>query len=373
MTNMPSTTKRFRSVIVGTGAVSAAHIVPLKANPQVDLVAVCDLSMERARAFQQRWGIPQVFQDLREMLDRVSPDVVHVLLPPVAHAAAAEMSLDAGAHVMVEKPFCVSVEECKRIERAAERNGRQACVSHNVTYTPAILQVIELIRSWRLGGIEHVSVVYDMASPGLARGPHSHWMFSAPDKVMLELGPHPLSVIYRLLGRVEQCTALASGEMTLSNGSRFYHTWQSSMKCEQGTAQLLFSLGKAFTSIHVHVIGQDGEVRADLRRNIVQVMGRTRYLRTGSLREGLSLAGSVRKQALRNFRDYALSAVGVRPPGTPHDISIANINAAFYNALAAGRPVLADAREGTAVIEACESITRSALRDAVPSAEVVRG
>jgi predicted dehydrogenase len=135
----------------------------------------------------------------------------------------------------------------------------------------------------------------------------------------------------------------------------------------------LLSLGKAFTSIQVHVIGQDGEVHAELWRNLVQFTGRTPYLRTGNLRAGLARSASLRRQTFRNFRDYALSAVGLRPPGGPHDISIANIARAFYDALADGRPVLADAREGTAVIEACEKISQSALRDTVFQPVATRG
>ena len=214
---------------------------------------------------------------------------------------------------------------------------------------------------------------YDLPNPELARGPHYHWMFSDSDKMMLELGPHPLSVVYRMVGKMKDCSALASGEMRLSNGTRFYHTWQTSMTCERGTAQVLLSLGKAYPSLWIHVLGQDGDAFVDLWRYTVRFTERTPYVRAGNLFDGFRSSGSLMRQSVSGFRDFSLAAVGLRPINSWHEISIRNSVAAFYQALAGGVPPPVGAEEGTAVIQACEAITRSALQRTDVDAGAARG
>jgi predicted dehydrogenase len=121
----PVPSKRFRVALLGTGVIAVPHAAALKSLPDIELIAGCDLDEQKGRAFQQQVNAAHCFQDLKTMLDRVSPDVVHVLLPPAAHAQAAELCLAAGSHVLVEKPFCISSEECRMVQKAAERAERQ--------------------------------------------------------------------------------------------------------------------------------------------------------------------------------------------------------------------------------------------------------
>jgi len=357
----PDQSRARRVAILGAGGISGAHVTALKRVPNVELVAVCDLDEKKARALQELTGAPHVFRDLQTMLEHASPDAVHVLLPPAAHAPAAAACLSAGAHVFVEKPLCVSTAECRDLELAAQRSGRQIGVNHNLTFMPGFLAVLEHIRNCRFGAIEHVTVNFNLAMPRLAAGPHNHWMFGGTGNLLYELGVHPLSVIHRLVGGPVHVQALASGELRLSNDVRFYHTWQTSMLCERGTAQLLMSVGKAYTNAWIHILGEDAEAFIDLRRCTVRMSERTRYIRIDDLVDGFKNGASLLRQTLSGFSGYALAAIGLAANSGWQQISFDNSIAGFYAAIAAGTPSPAGISEGCGVVKACSMMVESAI------------
>jgi len=359
---MPSNSSHnpIRVALVGTGNIAGTHAPALDALSGVKLVAVCDLDEAKARTVAERWGA-SVHNDLDKMLESEKPGSVHVLLPPPAHAWAARQCLNAGAHVFLEKPFCDSSQASEQIAELARRRGLQTGVNHNVTYLPVVLKALDLVRIGAIGAVEHVSVHFDLPIPRLGRGSLAPWMFAGTDKLLLELGPHPISVIYRFLGKVLSCSALASGDMQLPNGTRFFHTWQASFGCERGTAQLLMSLGKAYPSTWIDVVGQDGEIFIDLWRSTIRVGGRSPRRRTGNLREDLRNAMSVSRQSISNFLETNLGSFRRSGAVTVQDISFRNSIGEFYSAIARGTPVPAGAEEGTDVVEACEMVFEDAI------------
>lgn len=359
---MPSnSSKSFRVAILGAGGIAVPHALALKSIPNVEMAAVCDINKASATDFQGRWGVREVFTDLNEMLVKAKPDVVHVLLPAAAHAAASETCLRAGADLFVEKPFCHTSEAGEQLSRLAEQLGRRIGVNHNLTYMPGILEAVGLVEDSLVGAVEHVTVHYTLPNPGLARGPHNHWMFRDTGNMLLELGPHPLSVIYRFLGKLNRCSVQASGEMTLSNGVQFFHTWQGALLCERGTGQFILSLGKSFPSTWVHVMGQDGEVLIDLWKSTVCFSHRYPSKRTASLRSGLASAAALTKQSISNFIRSNVAAAGFLPIPTGQEASIRNSVTDFYQALSTGAPIPVGAEEGTAVVAMCEAVIKSAL------------
>jgi predicted dehydrogenase len=286
-------------------------------------------------------------------------DVVHILLPPAAHGDAALACLQAGAHIFVEKPFCTTARECAAVKQAAAKANRLAGVNHNLTYMPGILRLLNEIRSWRLGAIEHVTVAYNLQMPALAAGQHGHWMFGSKERLMLELGPHPLSVICRLLGPVTSSATALDGYWKLTNGQDFYDTWQTSLVCERGTAQMLLSVGRDYLNTWVHAIGQDGEAFVDLRRNTMRISENIKYMRTENLVDAWRNSRGLMTDSLRNFSAYVQGALGLKPEYQLQNISVGGSIGAFYDALATGSDFPASAAEGAAVVEACESIIES--------------
>ena len=93
-----------KAALIGAGQIAKQHLSCLKTLPGVELAAICDLSPATAEAAAERYGIRAWFTDHRAMLEKARPDVVHVTTPPTSHFRPAMDSLDAGAHVIVEKP-----------------------------------------------------------------------------------------------------------------------------------------------------------------------------------------------------------------------------------------------------------------------------
>ncbi len=332
---------------------------------------MCDVNSDRAKAVQKKYGIPAVFGDLGTMLREARPDVVHVLLPPEMHAGAGEECLSAGCHLFMEKPFCVTVDECKALEAQAQRRGLQIGVNHNVVFMPAFLELIDAIRACRFGAIEQVQVMFTAPMPGIETAVHNHWMFGGTERLMLEIGPHPMSIPIRLLGRATKANTAVSGEITLSNGVRFFKHWQSSLVCERGTAQVTFSVGGAYSSITVLVIGEDAQAFVDIRRNTIQIFEKTPYARLDDMVNGFRNSWALARRNLRAIKMYSLGAIGFGPRYEQQSFSFHSSIAAFYRALAAGRTPRIDGAEGTRVVEACHMTIDSALNFAEQREESV--
>src|SRR3979409_2798017 len=106
---------------LGAGYIADWHAKALRAVPRVELFAVCDQNAQRARRFATRFGVPATYTDLNAMLEAKRLDAIHVLVPPDQHFAAARRSLDAGVHVLLEKPMCIAEAECSDLVEQAKR------------------------------------------------------------------------------------------------------------------------------------------------------------------------------------------------------------------------------------------------------------
>jgi predicted dehydrogenase len=93
-----------KSAVIGAGAISKEHLSFLEKSSYAHLVGVCDLSYAAARYAAQRFHADTQYTDYRKMLTEAKPDVVHILTPPQTHLQIATGCLEAGAHVICEKP-----------------------------------------------------------------------------------------------------------------------------------------------------------------------------------------------------------------------------------------------------------------------------
>src|SRR2546423_15435705 len=115
--------ERMNIGIIGTGHIARQHLACLRELPGVRIAAVCDLSRAMAESAAERFGVPAWFTDSRRMLEEVKPDVVHVTTPPTSHFRLASDALDAGAHVLVEKPITVTFGEAQALVEKARDKG----------------------------------------------------------------------------------------------------------------------------------------------------------------------------------------------------------------------------------------------------------
>jgi len=131
--------------------------------PGVDLVAVSGRNEASAREFADRFGIADVETDWRDLLTRGDVDVVDICTPGHLHAEIAIAALDAGIHVLCEKPLANTLEEAERMAAAATRaasRGIRAMVGFSYRRTPALTYAKQLVEAGRLGTIRHIRAQY---------------------------------------------------------------------------------------------------------------------------------------------------------------------------------------------------------------------
>lgn len=120
--------KKVRIAIIGAGMIANSAHLPaignLKRQELAEVVGVADIRPEAARETAQRYDIPKWYEDPQQMLDELKPDLVSVCTPNVYHKEWSIKALEAGAHVMCEKPIALTYQDAKEMFETAERCGR---------------------------------------------------------------------------------------------------------------------------------------------------------------------------------------------------------------------------------------------------------
>ena len=140
---------KVRFAIVGCGRIGARHAAHVAANPRAELAAVCDVVPARARAFAAEYGGTPCAA-LAEAL-ALSVDVVSICTPSGLHAAMAAAALDAGAHVLCEKPMALNLADCDRVVAAEARSGRRFFLVKQNRYNAPMRALKDAVWNRRLG------------------------------------------------------------------------------------------------------------------------------------------------------------------------------------------------------------------------------
>jgi predicted dehydrogenase len=200
--------------IVGTGVVSHQHVAALRGASDAEIVAATDLDVSRCRHAAEAWGIAHC-ADLGQLLQRDDIQAVIVATPPAAHAEATIAALQAGKHVLCEKPLAASLDDARMIARAAEASTTSfVCGSSRLRCCPAHRQALQLAQDGELGEVYQVKYRLSM----LRRRPGQHVLEEAPwfldqslagGGALLDLGVYALDAALSLLGhpRIHTVTA----------------------------------------------------------------------------------------------------------------------------------------------------------------------
>lgn len=178
-----------RVAVVGVGAMGRNHARVYREMPDVDLVAVVDSDEDLAKHVAKIYAT-EAYTDLRRMIDQARPEAVSVAVPTQAHFAAAMTLLDAGCHVLVEKPIAASLEEAGELVAQAARSRRILMVGHIERYNPAVVELKRRLEMGQLGRIFGISARRLGPFPARVRDVG----------VVLDLATHDLDVMRYLTG-----------------------------------------------------------------------------------------------------------------------------------------------------------------------------
>jgi predicted dehydrogenase len=180
--------KRFRVAVVGCGYWGSKHVRVLREAEGVGEVVVVDSRADRARNLARGYREAPWHTALGPALAEV--DAVVVATPPSTHVPVALQAIEAGKHVLVEKPLAPTAAGARRLDRAAAAAGVVLMVGHTFEYNPAVRKLRELVQNGELGEVYYI----DSARLNLG-------LYQNDVNVVLDLAPHDISIINHVLGR----------------------------------------------------------------------------------------------------------------------------------------------------------------------------
>jgi predicted dehydrogenase/nucleoside-diphosphate-sugar epimerase len=350
-----------RAAIVGTGFIADFHARGIREVADVELVAVCDANIKVAEAFAAGRSA-KAYASLDEMLEKERIDVIHVLVPPDTHHAIAKKALQAGAHVFVEKPMCVSVEECDDLLSIAGAKGLTIGVNHSMVYIPAYERLRRHVHGGDLGPIDYLCINHFSELGVMRVGPFGNWIVRQPGNALLEIGPHVVSELIDLVGVPDDIAVTADRDVVLPGGARAYRRWRIHARAGGTAADINLNFGPGFPQRTIAARGLLGSALLDFNANVCTIDRLTRQgLDFDRRSRSLDQAKQILRQARQTFADTLLSKAKLKGRGNPDQLSIQRSIAAFYAEL---RGAPADERItgdfGRTVIETCETIIRKA-------------
>jgi predicted dehydrogenase len=268
--------------IIGCGGFGLYALQQFVQVPGVKLIAMAATNRPAAHAAAQRFGIPDI-EAVSALLARDDVDLVYIATPPFLHHSQAIEALEAGKHVICEKPLAMTIEQADGMIAAARKNDRLLVANLMQRYNPVFDAVERLIQSRTLGELLHGSFENYASDENL---PPEHWFWdrSKSGGIFIEHGVHFFDLFAGWLGsgtvvaaqyglrpssspQIEehvQCT-LRYGSTMLVN---FYHGFHQPGRMDRQELRLVFERGDVTlhdwvpTRACVHAIADEAQTRA---------------------------------------------------------------------------------------------------------------
>ena len=207
-----SVMNKVRVGMIGCGGIAVGkHLPALAKLPQVDIVGFYDIIEERAAQAESDFGSSdaKIYDDYRRLLEDPSIDVVHVCTPNDTHAEISIAALEAGKHVMCEKPMAKTAEEARRMVEAAKRTGRKLTIGYQNRFRDDSLYLKKLCESGGLGEI------YYAKAHALRRRAVPTWgVFLDEEKQgggpLIDIGTHALDLTLWMMNNYKPKTVLGA-------------------------------------------------------------------------------------------------------------------------------------------------------------------
>ena len=203
---------KVRYAVVGLGWISQAALLPgVEHTGNSEVVALVTGHKEKAEKVGEKYGIEKVYayDELDALLHSGEIDAVYLATPNFDHVEYAVKTLDAGIHLLLEKPMAVSVAECDRMIAAAQRTGARLMIAYRLHFEPGTLTAIERVRAGDLGSLHYFNSSFSQQISGQNhRAKHGFWAGPVSD-----MGPYPLNMARNLFG-AEPIEVFASGVCT---------------------------------------------------------------------------------------------------------------------------------------------------------------
>jgi predicted dehydrogenase/nucleoside-diphosphate-sugar epimerase len=337
--------------LVGCGQISRVHISALQEIEGLEVSAVCDRDRWRAREVANLAGGANAYDDLATLLQEKRPDVVHVLTPPETHAELAIQAMEAGCHVLVEKPMALSLQEADNMTAAARQNQVALCANHNYLFKPAVMKARQLVESGAIGQVVYVQSYYGLFGEGFSganTAGRSHWAWHLPGGAFTDFLPH---LIYLQLAFLQQINSVAGVTLVQEDkGGKPATELTALLQGPNASGTMVISMRARPYAKFVDIYGSKGIVHADLVREVCTIhkhralprmISKAVYNLEDSIQLASGTATSTVSVALGRLKNY---------PG------LHNLVREFYASIRDGREPPVPAEEGRKMVEVLEQV-----------------
>ena len=193
---------RVRVAVIGAGFMGGVHTEALR-RAGCDVVGVLGVSPEESRSFAEKTGVTKAYSSLAELLGDAVVDSIHIGTPNRLHFAMAKAGLEAGKHVLCEKPLAMNSKQTSELVALAKKHKNLAAgVNYNIRFYPLAIEARERIRSGSLGRIHHVAGSY--AQDWLLLDTDYNWRVLAEEggelRAVADIGTHWLDLVHAITG-----------------------------------------------------------------------------------------------------------------------------------------------------------------------------
>ena len=346
--------------LIGSGFISHLHAEALKALPGVALEAVVDPRLEAAETLAKRWDIPNVHDSLEAALADGALDCVHVLTPPDLHEPVTRQAIEAGLSVLVEKPLTPAKASSLALAALADDKGLTLGVNQNFLHHPAFARMRAMLESGALGRLNNLTCLYRMPLRQLQGRQFGHWMFQAPQNLLLEQAVHPLSQIKALMPKAALTEVQVGERLTLGPERDLLLAVDAGLRASDAGVQFHFALGADFPHWELIASCTDGIIHADIVNNRCHTKRRTRWLEpTDQLLSGLRSAAELGGAAITNAIGYGLSMVKLKARNDAYYLSMKGAIGDYHQALDRRQKPFSDARFAADLVDLSEQIAEA--------------
>ncbi len=198
--------------VVGLGYGGRVHVPLLKGTPGVKVEAVADINLERAQRLAAKYGIPHVFEDYHELVQLPELDLVSVATPPNMHCEITLAAMEAGKHVLCEKPIAMDVGDSRTMLNEAKKRGALHFMNFEYRCSPAWRKVKQLYSEGYLGRLHQVQISSFSGTWLDTSLPWYQWWFRKESMGgwLAGLAPHYIDGIRYWFGEIKEVSAQLS-------------------------------------------------------------------------------------------------------------------------------------------------------------------
>ena len=183
--------QRTKVAILGAGFITDIHMESYhRFVPEAEVVAVYARSGEKAKAFAEKYAIPQWYDDIDALLEKSGCEVVDICLPNYLHATTAIKAAEAGKHIIIEKPLAITLEEADSMIDACKKAGVKLMYAEELCFAPKYERVRQMVNEGAIGDI------YMLKQSEKHSGPHTDWFYDidlAGGGVLMDMGCHAMA------------------------------------------------------------------------------------------------------------------------------------------------------------------------------------